>query len=272
MCLKLIPLTGLMLAAGAMAQDAAGPTPAELADQAMKAMDRIIPPTGSGTQLAEAPEQEDKTTKPKKPTLSPKPEAEDGEAAAPPVMPPAAGDKARGIDPMSRARIDLMVPPGRSHRGVHYPMYRPVAPDRSATDPSPGWVPGVTAPLESLFESDIVTRLDNDHVQFDRARWVQYQEQPAPDGTAKPSMTLEIERGVYDLKNEILMTNQPVKIENDQFLITGDTMLHDRASGLTRLTGRVKMTFYNEAPEAPPVAAPAPTPPTPAAPVPPRQP
>ena len=77
-------------------------------------------------------------------------------------------------------------------------------------------------------------------------------------------MTLEIERGVYDLKNEILMTNQPVKIENQQFLITGDTMLHDRASGLTRLTGRVKMTFYNEesdvAPATPgPAASPSPS-------------
>lgn len=271
MCLKLIPLTGLMMAAAALAQDAAGPTPAELADQAMKAMDKISTSTAAGAQPAEAPEQGGKTTKSKKTPLSPKPESEDGEAAAPPVMPPAAGDKARGIDPMSRARIDLMVPPGRSHRGVHYPMYRPVAPDRPATDPTPGRVPGVPAPLESLFESDIVTRLDHDHVQFDRARWVQYREQPALDGTAKPSMTLEIERGVYDLKNEILMTTQPVKIENDQFLITGDTMLHDRASGLTRLTGRVKMTFYNEEPEAPPAIVPAPTP-TPAAPVPPRQP
>jgi hypothetical protein len=95
----------------------------------------------------------------------------------------------------------------------------------------------------------MVTRLDEDHVQFDRAKWVQYEAKPEGNATLTPSMTLEIERGVYDLKSQILMTNQPVRIENQQLVITGDTMLHDRASGLTRLTGRVKMIFYNEEPE-----------------------
>jgi len=151
----------------------------------------------------------------------------------------------------------MLMPAGRSHRGVHYPMYRKILPDSPAAAPDvpvptaadPGASTGQTAPLESLFESDIVTRLDDDHVQFDRAKWIQYEAKPPGDPTLSPAMTLEIERGVYDLKSEILMTNQPVRIENRQFLITGDTMLHDRASGLTRLTGRVKMTFYNEEPE-----------------------
>ncbi len=115
--------------------------------------------------------------------------------------------------------------------------------------------------MDSLFESELVTRLDNDHVQFDRAKWVQFDEKTGAGGQLQPTMTLELERGVYDLKNEILMTNQPVKIENQQFTIVGDTMVHDRASSLTRLTGRVKMTFYSEepVPAGETAAAPSPT-------------
>ena len=175
--------------------------------------------------------------------------------AVPGLLPAAAVGAARGLDVLSRSRLDMMMPSGRSHRGVHYPMYRPVATDRAVLDPVLGGVAGVTAPLESLFESELMTRLDEDHVQFDRAQWVQYDETPAADGSAVASMKLEIERGVYDLKNEILMTSQPVRIENRQFVIEGDTMLHDRASGLTRLTGRVRMTFYQEEPAASVTAA-----------------
>jgi hypothetical protein len=255
---KLIPLTGLALAAAAWAQDPASPSPSELADQAMKVMDALSAPPAPGSKTVGAPQKADKGTSSKKAPAGPRTENEEEETDGPSLLPAPKDEAARGMDPMSRARLDLMVPTGRSHRGVHYPMYRPVETDRSVIDPVLGGVAGVTAPLASLFESDQVTRLDDDHVQFDRAKWIQFDEKAAPDGKAKPTMSLEIERGVYDLKNEILMTNQPVKIENDQFLITGDTMLHDRASGLTRLTGRVKMTFYNEEPEPAPAAAPAP--------------
>lgn len=196
-------------------------------------------------------------------------DTDDNTASGPDIIPPPPED-GRGMDMMSRSRMDMMVPPGRSHRGVHYPMYRVIDGERGEIDPNLGTVGSVTAPLESLFESEIVTRLDNDHIQFDRAKWVQFDEAVNPDGTAKPSMSLEIERGVYDMKNDILMTNQPVRIENKQFLIEGDTMLHDRASGLTRLTGRVRMTFFNQDPEPPaePAApsAPKPAPAVPASP------
>lgn len=167
----------------------------------------------------------------------------------PPLL-PGQRENGRGMDSLSRSRLDLMVPTGRSHRGVHFPMFRPVEVERGVVDPALGGIPGVAAPMDSLFESDLVTRLDVDHVQFDRAKWVQFEETPGPDGKAVPKMTLQIEKGVYDLKNEILMTNQPVRIENRQFVIEGDTMLHDRASNLTRLTGRVKMTIFNNDDEA----------------------
>lgn len=196
--------------------------------------------------------------------------AEEEESAGLALLPPAAGGTSRGMDVLSRSRLDMMMPSGRSHRGVYYPMYRPVATDRTVLDPVLGGVAGVTAPLASLFKSEVMTRLDEDHVQFEGAQWVQFEEKPAVDGSAAPAMKLEMARGVYDLKNEILMTSQPVRIENRQFVVEGDTMLHDRSSGLTRLTGRVRMTFFQDEPEpspppsgAKPAAALPAAPPTP---------
>lgn len=222
--------------------------PEDIAAKAMEAMDH----------LDEGGKKTGKNNKSSKTSADSKSGAEDDSEpdSSTSLLPSGAAASGRGMDMMSRSRLDMMVPVGRSHRGVHYPMYRPITTDRNVIDPIQGGIAGVTAPMDSLFESDLVTRLDSDHVQFDRAKWVQYDDKPAADGQGKPTMTLEIERGVYDLKNEILMTNQPVRIETPQLLIEGDTMLHDRASRLTRLTGRVKMTFYNEEPV--PAASPAP--------------
>jgi hypothetical protein len=267
-----ILLTSLILAAVAWAQEPPAVPPAsaaEIAAKAMAAMDAMSEsPATPDEGLAEADDASESAEKSEK--------AGKPGAALPPLLPEAKAEGARGIDVLSRARLDLMVPTGRSHRGVHYPVYRPVETDRPETNPVPGGIAGVTAPMASLFESERVTRLDDDHVQFDRAKFVQYAEAPAADGRNTPSMTLEIERGIYDLKNEILMTNQPVRIETPQFVIEGDTMVHDRASQLTRFT-RAKMTFYADEPETTPVPSglpansPAPAPAPPVAPAPPTR-
>ena len=255
----------MLAAAAAWAQETGRPATAkEIAAKTMKAMEALGTADANVSKLETGKTKEAKSSKDLKAAASLTADSDEDDPASPPLLPGVSADGSRGMDLMTRARMDMMVPVGRSHRGVHYPMYRPVETERNARAPLQGALTGVTAPLASLFESELVTRLDNDHVQFDRATWVQFDEKPAADGTAKPTMTLEIERGIYDLKNEILMTNQPVRIENQQFIITGDTMLHDRASGLTRLTGRAHMTFYNEEPAAPAAASDAaPTPETP---------
>lgn len=249
----LIPLSSTLLVAMAWAQEVPaekGNSPAEKAAKAMAAMDDLV---GKPAQEAKAPKIE------KDPKVARSNEEQDEPAnVTPPLLPASETGGSRGMGMLSRSRLDMMIPAGRSHRGVHYPMYRPADAERPQVTPGQETVTGVTASLDSLFESELVTRLDDDHVQFDHAKWVQYDVKPAADGRNQPTMKLEIERGVYDLKNDVLMTNQPVKIENRQFVIEGDTMLHDRASGLTRLTGRVKMTFFNEEPDAAP-ATPAPT-------------
>lgn len=269
----LISFSSTLLVAMACAQDAVpagkGDSAAEKAAQAMAAMDEIVAKPASN----EAAPKVDSNAKTPKAPKAPKPDEEEDEPGTgnPPLLPASEAGGSRGMGMLSRARLDMMIPAGRSHRGVHYPMYRPLDGERAPETPGPGPITGIKASLDSLFESELVTRLDDDHVQFDRAKWVQYDTKPAADGSSLPKMKLEIERGVYDLKNDILMTNQPVRIENQQFVIEGDAMLHDRASGLTRLTGRVKMTFFNEEPEpapasppaspAPAVSPPAPSPP-----------
>ena len=264
---QLITLTGILLAGAAYAQEAGKPaTPEEIAAGTMKAMEALDAPAANAPAPGAGKMKTAKATKPVEDAADPNVDNEEDDSAAPSLLPAAPAEGARGMDLMTRTRMDMMVPVGRSHRGVHYPMYLPVETDRTIMDPLLGGIAGVTAPLASLFESELVTRIDDDHVQFDRAKWIQFDKTPTADGRGKPTMSLEIERGVYDLKNEILMTNQPVKIENQQFLITGDTMLHDRASGLTRVTGRVHVTFYNEEPAPPPLPAPsgaAPAPETP---------
>ena len=254
----------LNAASGALAQVPTKPatdSPEQIASRAMKAMELLEEAPGStGPELAK--DGDGSGNRERQKPLETRLETETGVSASVSLLPPAPREGARGIDMMSRARLDVMIPSGRSHRGVRYPMYRPLDPGEGPVGSLP-IVPaegeGQSAPLASLFESDMVTRLDDDHIQFDRAKWQQFDNKPGPDGITTPTMSLEIERGVYDLKNEVLMTNQPVRIENRQFLITGDTMVHDRASSLTRLTGRVKMTFFNDDP--PP--APVPQPPAP---------
>jgi Lipopolysaccharide-assembly, LptC-related len=247
----LVPAGCVLLAGPAWAQEAT--TAADKADQAMAAMEEL--------EKSSAPAKPTKPTKRDKAAIE---KAAGDEAAEPaPAVLPGPVTSPPGMGSMSRVQIDMMLPIGRSHRGVHYPTYRPLPAGRVESVPVPGEESqaGIAAPLDSLFESDIMTRLDEDHVQFDHAKWVQYGETPEAGGKPQPSMILEIERGIYDLKNNILMTNQPVKIENPKFVIEGDAMLHDRASGLTRLTGRVKMSFYSdpepEATEPAPPAAPA---------------
>ena len=249
--------------------DVTAETLADRAIQAMDALDAAVATPAKSISLTQNNSAPKKASRPAEVAPASPAEASDklddddeNEPATPPLLPASSAETPRGVDLLNRARMDMMLPKGRSHRGVHYPSYLPAASDETSSDPNTPATSGFSPPLASLFESDVVTRLDEDHVQFDRAKWVQYEAAADATGKQEPSMSLEIERGVYDLKNEILMTNQPVKIENQQFTITGDTMLHDRVSGLTRLTGRVRMTFYNEEPVAPadpPKAGPEPS-------------
>lgn len=164
-------------------------------------------------------------------------------------------DSLAGIVPSreqaNRTKMNALLPPGSTHRGVYYPSFRPVRPDPDVTDPITGLTLGVDAPMDSLFRGEAVTRLDDNHVLIDKASFTQYDEAQHPDAASAPKQTLsvDLEQALYDLKNDILVSHRPVRIENEQMILTGDTMVHDRVSGLTELSGGVRVILFSDSPE-----------------------
>jgi hypothetical protein len=142
----LIPFTSTLLAVTALAQAPAGldpDSPAAKAAKAMEAMDELadetpVVPGPPGT----------KSSKPAKSKAGKAGKA--GKDPAPPLLPEEAGAANQEMDVMSRAKLDMLMPSGRSHRGVHYPMYRPMerAAENPAVTPSAAavTVAGVTPP------------------------------------------------------------------------------------------------------------------------------
>lgn len=152
-------------------------------------------------------------------------------------------------DQANRAKLNAMLPPGSTHRGVYYPSFRLVRPDPEVMDPATGLPIGVNAPMDSLFRGEAVTRLDDNHVLIDKASYVQF-DQADPSDAARPprqSLSVDLEQALYDLKNDILVSHLPVRIENEQMILTGESMVHDRVSGLTELTGGVRVILFGDA-------------------------
>lgn len=161
------------------------------------------------------------------------------------------GDSLAGLVPSreqaSRSKMNALLPPGSTHRGVYYPSFRPVRTDPDVTDPITGLTLGVDAPMASLFRGDAVTRLDDNHVLIDKASFVQYGEtESGAASVPKQTLSVELEQALYDLKNDILVSHRPVRIENEQMILTGDSMVHDRVSGLTELSGGVRVILFSD--------------------------
>lgn len=177
-------------------------------------------------------------------------------AAVPAPAAPAEKQRRGGVSPASRERLDMMLPPGRTHTGVRFPEYLTIAPDPENLDPVTGAPVPVTAPLVSLFETELMTRLSADHVLLEGTKWSQFDEE---SGGNALKLLVELRSGIYNLKSGILVSSQPVRIENETLSIEGNSMLHDRATGLTRLTGDVCLRFFEmEKPGNAPAAGAAP--------------
>jgi hypothetical protein len=151
--------------------------------------------------------------------------------------------KGRGLDPVMLERLDLLVPEGRAHEGLRYPVYRD---SREAPGPA----------LESLFESRRVLRADETHLQFEGAVFSTFDDAKKPDTATR---TVSFINAIYDLQLELLYTSSPVKIDDRQMSIHSGGMIHDRATGLTIFTGGVEL-YLHEPPAKPEPAAPAPSP------------
>lgn len=157
------------------------------------------------------------------------------------------GSLVPGIDVLRRARMDLLIPAGGSHHGVRYPIFLEAQPDPAVTDPMTGAVLPVDQPLDGIFECEKITRLDSDHLRLEGARWVQFDQR-----TGMATVIVTMEQGIFDLQSEILMSTHPVRIDRAATTIVADSFLHDRRTGMSRFTGRVRMSIYQPSPDAEP--------------------
>ena len=145
--------------------------------------------------------------------------------------------KGRGPDPLVMEQLNLMVPAGsKAHEGLWYPVYG----RRS---------PGSATVRQALFESRRVTRLDDTHILFEGAVYTSYDDPRRPN---TPTRTVMLKDAVYDLQNQLIFSNSPVTVEDRQFGIHCDSVLHDLKTGLTDYSGRVTLYIDVEQEEAEP--------------------
>lgn len=164
--------------------------------------------------------------------------------------------KGRGHD---LTLLDKLVPGGQSHEGLRYPVY---------SEPGDGKPPV----LKSQFESKLVTRTDATHLQFKDAVVSMFGDARYPDIATRMVSLLD---AIYDLKNDILISNSPVQVLSQDMTIRGGSVLYDPVTGITVFSKGVKFyTHRNEpakpannnntpAPTPQPAPAPAPQPASP---------
>ena len=141
--------------------------------------------------------------------------------------------------------LEALAPPGSEHREVRAPFYREFVP-RDLTGVLELDAVGIPAEVESIFESRRVQRPDDGHLVFENAVFTEYAD---GEGGEEISRRLQLERGVYDLSMDLIVSDRPVVIEERDRRIESGGMLHDHATGLTHFTGGVRMVVYEEVPE-----------------------
>ena len=139
----------------------------------------------------------------------------------------------RGLDAASRERLDMLVPEGRAHEGLRYPIYG------AAQD-------GKAPPLESQFESKKLTRLDATHLEFHDAIVSFFGDSRYPDIATRMVTLVD---AIYDFQHDILFSSSPVQILERGMIVRGGSVLHDRVSGITVFSGGLEL-YFNE-PDAP---------------------
>jgi hypothetical protein len=161
--------------------------------------------------------------------------------------------KGRGPDPLVMEQLNRMVPAGsKAHEGLRYPVYG----RRS---------PGSAPVRQALFESRKVTRMDETHILFEGAVYTSYDDPRRPNVATR---TVMLKDAIYDLQNHLIFSNSPVTVEDRQFGIHCDSILHDLKTGLTDYSGRVTLYIDVEQEEDEPASGttPSPAPNEPAAP------
>ena len=90
-----------------------------------------------------------------------------------------------------------------------------------------------------LFNIELATRIDNDHLKMKSAKMETY------DADGKPEMTIEIPTSILDLNTRVVTSNQPVTIRRSDFELTGETMTFNTQTRAGKMVGKVRMLIYN---------------------------
>jgi hypothetical protein len=136
-------------------------------------------------------------------------------ASATPAPTPATGlpkPKASSLDALFR-----LVPIGRTHEGVRYPVME-------------------NGSLTSNVTSERMTRLDENSLRFEKA---------VIDQKGTDPLTFHLESAVYNRSSDLLLSNQPARIDSKTYQIEGDSLSYDRKSSVARMDGRVRMIIFD---------------------------
>jgi len=126
--------------------------------------------------------------------------------------------------------IDIPMPEGKDAKGLKIP-YR----DEQGK-------------LQMRFTIGVARRIDESHVEMSQLQVETF------DDEGEPEMTIDLPTSVMDLKTSVLTTNQAVKIQREDFEITGNTMVFNTKTKAGGLGGKVRMLIYdlaNETAETP---------------------
>ena len=138
-----------------------------------------------------------------------------GPVAATTPATPTAGmprPKASSLDALFR-----LVPIGRTHEGVRYPVME-------------------NGSLTSNVTSERMTRLDENSLRFEKA---------VIDQKGTDPLTFHLESAVYNRSSDLLLSNQPARIDSKTYQIEGDSLSYDRKSSVARMDGRVRMIIFD---------------------------
>ena len=137
-----------------------------------------------------------------------------------------AGDKKVKKDkdkkkPEEEKAIDVPMPEGKDAKGLKIP-YR----DENGK-------------LQMRFTIGVARRIDESHVEMSQFQVETF------DEAGEPEMTIDLPTSVLDLKTSVLTANQAVKIQRDDFEITGNTMTFNTKTKAGGLGGKVRMLIYD---------------------------
>ena len=138
---------------------------------------------------------------------------------------PAAGEEKK------KPRLSLPIPSGHDSKVLKIPMF------------------DGEGKLDMTFNIGVATRLDEDHVKMADLHMETY----AEDGS--PAMSISLPTSVLNLNTRVISTTQHVRINRQDFEITGERMEFNTETKQGKLAGKVRMLIYNLENVAPTTAA-----------------